>query len=296
LDILTKISVIVLVVLILLAVPVFINASLHGPKFKEDYEREQATSRLYQQAAEDARLNLQRAVQELQSARTRADQIAARRDEQIRQLKAELEQERLKGTQLGAKLTTISSEIVEINASLRQYIERAKQFSDRIAEQQQTIDQLTDENMALSRELNQQKAAYERVQQVTRNLREQISEYKETIQDMGRQMEALRGGAAPSAVAGVPERARPRPEVEGEPAVSGMITAVMPDKNLASINIGSANGVKKGMRMIISRGAQLVGYLRVEDVYTSQAAGIIVEKQMTPQQGDRVATRSRVLE
>jgi len=292
LDILTKICVVILVVLILLAVPVFINGAIVGPKYKTLYETEQIASKLHQQAARDAELAYQRVFQDLQAAKQRAIDIAADRDEKIRQLSAQLEEERLKGTELGGKLNSISSEIVEINASLKQYIERAKLFSERIAQQQEQIDKLTSENIDLYNQLKTKTADYERVQQIAKGLREQISEYKQTIADLGKQIEALKAGTAGplrESMAAVP------PSLGSEAAISGTITAVDVDNNLASIDIGSANGVQPGMEMIISRGDRLVGYLRIEEVETNEAAGIIIEKQLTPMQGDSVATRARIL-
>ncbi|MCK4276458.1 MAG: hypothetical protein KAX78_08090, partial [Phycisphaerae bacterium] len=148
-DILTKICVVVLVVLILLAVPVFINGAVVGPRYKVWYQQEQTKSRMYAQAAKEAELGCQRVFQELQTEEKRADDIAAERDEKVQELKAQLDAERLNSAELGGKLTSINMQIVDLSASYRQYIERAKLFSERLAAQQKTIDKLTTENMDL---------------------------------------------------------------------------------------------------------------------------------------------------
>ncbi len=289
-DILTKICVVVLVVLILLAVPVFINGAVVGPRYKVWYQQEQTKSKMYAQAAKEAELGCQRVFQELQAEEKRADDIAAERDEKVQELKAQLDAERLNSAELGGKLTSINMQIVDLSASYKQYIERAKLFSERLAAQQKTIDKLTTENMALYNQVKQKTADYERFEQIVKGLHEEISEYKELIADMGRTIEALKVGGG-----GVMRTPGEAPVFGSDIRISGTIDGVDVANNIASINIGSAKGVRKGMEMIISRGDRLVGVLRIEQVTLNQAAGIIIDKRMDPRQGDKANTRARML-
>ena len=289
-DILTKICVVVLVVLILLAVPVFINGAVVGPRYKVWYQQEQTKSKMYAQAAKEAELGCQRVFQELQAEEKRADDIAAERDEKVQELKAQLDAERLNSAELGGKLTSINMQIVDLSASYKQYIERAKLFSERLAAQQGTIDKLTTENMALYNQVKQKTADYERFEQIVKGLHEEISEYKELIADMGRTIEALKAGGG-----GVMRTPGEAPVFGSDIRISGTIDGVDVANNIASINIGSAKGVRKGMEMIISRGDRLVGVLRIEQVTLNQAAGIIIDKRMDPRQGDKADTRARML-
>lgn len=289
-DILTKICVVVLVVLILLAVPVFINGAVVGPRYKVWYQQEQTKSKMYAQAAKEAELGCQRVFQELQAEEKRADDIAAERDEKVQELKAQLDAERLNSAELGGKLTSINMQIVDLSASYKQYIERAKLFSERLAAQQGTIDKLTTENMALYNQVKQKTADYERFEQIVKGLHEEISEYKELIADMGRTIEALKVGGG-----GVMRTPGEAPVFGSDIRISGTIDGVDVANNIASINIGSAKGIRKGMEMIISRGDRLVGVLRIEQVTLNQAAGIIIDKRMDPRQGDKADTRARML-
>lgn len=289
-DILTKICVVVLVVLILLAVPVFINGAVVGPRYKVWYQQEQTKSKMYAQAAKEAELGCQRVFQELQAEEKRADDIAAERDEKVQELKAQLDAERLNSAELGGKLTSINMQIVDLSASYKQYIERAKLFSERLAAQQKTIDKLTTENMALYNQVKQKTADYERFEQIVKGLHEEISEYKELIADMGRTIEALKVGGG-----GVMRTPGEAPVFGSDIRISGTIDGVDVANNIASINIGSAKGIRKGMEMIISRGDRLVGVLRIEQVTLNQAAGIIIDKRMDPRQGDKADTRARML-
>lgn len=72
--------------------------------------------------------------------------------------------------------------------------------------------------------------------------------------------------------------------------IEARVTAVDIKENAASINVGSASGVKKGMQFFLSRGDQLVGVLRVLSVDSNSSAGLLSDIQMTPQAGDKAGT------
>ena len=60
---------------------------------------------------------------------------------------------------------------------------------------------------------------------------------------------------------------------------------------MASINIGSAKGIKKGMRLIVFREDNFVAHLQIELVDLNNAAGVIVNKRLEPRKTDKVKTR-----
>jgi hypothetical protein len=71
--------------------------------------------------------------------------------------------------------------------------------------------------------------------------------------------------------------------------ITGTVTEV--NSNLVSINVGTAQGLKVGMQLIVSRGDKFVGYLKIEEIRVNEAAGIIVNRVLAPLQGDKVASR-----
>jgi hypothetical protein len=73
------------------------------------------------------------------------------------------------------------------------------------------------------------------------------------------------------------------------PKVEGSITAVK--GNLASLNIGEASGVKKGMRFIIYRGPDFVANLDIAHVDAASSAGVVVDAQREVKQGDKATTK-----
>jgi len=88
--------------------------------------------------------------------------------------------------------------------------------------------------------------------------------------------------------AGANEKASAATETESAPII-GQVTDVR--VSLASISIGSAQGVKDGMEFIIYRNSQFLGKLRVNKVLPDQAAGELLQRQGNIQAGDKVTDK-----
>jgi len=72
------------------------------------------------------------------------------------------------------------------------------------------------------------------------------------------------------------------PAARGEAA----ITAVRGD--LAAINRGAVDGIRRGMELIVWRGKTFIARLRIAEVGTATAAGILMDRKLAPRVGDRV--------
>jgi hypothetical protein len=74
--------------------------------------------------------------------------------------------------------------------------------------------------------------------------------------------------------------------------LKGLITAIDAKNSLAEISIGTAHGVKEGMRFFVTRGDQFICEIYVFYVDAEKAVGIIEPDRMTypPKVGDQIAT------
>jgi hypothetical protein len=94
-----------------------------------------------------------------------------------------------------------------------------------------------------------------------------------------------------------PIAAKPKPKPKptaAQPVVTqkrilGKITAIR--QMMLLIDVGSKDGLEKGMRLIVFRGDRFVGYLRVDEVAETESAGTLVRTVMNPQVGDNVIDR-----
>jgi len=86
------------------------------------------------------------------------------------------------------------------------------------------------------------------------------------------------------------EIARPVPVIAEKIALKGLITGVDTKNKMASISIGTADGVKEGMKFHVTRGDKFVCDLLIIDTDTEEAVGAMELVQEQPKAGDTVTT------
>jgi predicted nucleic acid-binding Zn-ribbon protein len=275
LHILTKISVVVLVVLVLLAVPVFVTKAVVDQNYRTRAEELAQTSQITAAELQRSQLALRQLNEELQGVRqTAANQVDAqqRMVTTLRGINATLQAEnRLKTEAIQGLETSLQGLQTNYEANLAQ----TTQLRGFLDDARKQITTLNTEIDALSSDLKEAQARGDRLEALARARQEQVQELTEQIEDLQGQL-AAGGGAA--------EGTEAAPTIEG--TVTGSVTAVRGD--YASINLGSAKGIKEGMRLTIYRGGELVSNLRVDEVELQQAAGVIVDRRLDPMQGDKV--------
>lgn len=77
----------------------------------------------------------------------------------------------------------------------------------------------------------------------------------------------------------------------GEPiALKGLVTGIDTKNSLATISMGSADGVKEGMKFHVTRGDQYICDILITDVDMDKAVGVLELVQQKPKVGDKVST------
>jgi septal ring factor EnvC (AmiA/AmiB activator) len=84
--------------------------------------------------------------------------------------------------------------------------------------------------------------------------------------------------------------ARPAPVIAKDIALKGLVSAVDLKNKMASISIGSADGVKDGMKFHVTRGDKFICDILIIDTDTEEAVGALELMQEQPKAGDTVST------
>lgn len=276
---LTKICVVVLVVLVLFACPIFIQHALTGPNWRQAYLNEQARRKLADAKArneelaagvwrnlyrdekrknEDLTMQIQSEAEAKRAVIARLSQVLAEREATIREL------------------TTIKA---GLQNALNQGMTLNKAQGDELGKQRRDNITLADQ---LRRTMDKNHELLSDVELLTRTgqvLKTQVAEREREIKDLRLEYQRLKQLAA-TVVA-------KKPPVIG-PKVEGSVTAVRSD--IASLNVGSASGVKKGMEFILYRETEFVAHLQIEYVDTTTCSGIIVDAQRDVKVGDKAST------
>lgn len=274
-NILTKIAVVFLLVLVLVASAVFINMTVVAPNWKVQYEQMKLRADLN---AQDARL------QKLHALRLDQDRRAVEKTRD--DLQAELAKIKQDKMPSAAEILAqqLKGQIEELSTSYKQAVTNNQAMADRnqtlvaqLEEKRKQIDGLQKEVAGARVEMDQTRGKLEREERVVRALQRQLQDRDERIAELERGMERGPAGAPGTAAAAT---AAPTGKVEGT------ITAIKGD--LASINIGSAQGVRNGNKLYVYRDARFVGYIQIREVDDAEASGIVVDRQLDPLPGDKV--------
>jgi len=103
----------------------------------------------------------------------------------------------------------------------------------------------------------------------------------------------LPAGKLPAPVVTVtPEKdiARPAPVTARDIGLKGLVTAVDLKNKMASISIGTADGVKEGMKFHVIRGDKFICDILIIDTDAEEAVGALELMQEQPRAGDTVST------
>ena len=95
---------------------------------------------------------------------------------------------------------------------------------------------------------------------------------------------------APVPVTPREDKVRPAVPVGEDIGLQGLVTAVDLKNSMASISIGTADGVKEGMKFHVTRGDEFLCDILIIDTDTEESVGILDLVQKQPRVGDNVST------
>jgi Tfp pilus assembly protein FimV len=282
---LTKIAIVVMVVLMLIATAIFVSLTTTQANYKTAYQREKERAQIAAQTARDMSIAAAKSTQAAQ-ARIEANTEALN---DLRRTNAELSSkvQKLDGdiAEMEADVSQKDTQIDRLSTSLQSEIETRKTLTDNLNDVTKNLKDATEAVTKLKATIARQETDIEGLTQMNKIRIENIRQLREELAARDKLIDDLRSGTGVVAT-----------DAAGEPMVDdttekvlGQITAI--EDGVASIDIGKANGVDKGMRLIVYRGSNFVGYLNVSNVTTTQAAGLITLSEMAPQVGDSVTNK-----
>jgi restriction endonuclease len=268
-----------LVVTSLVASVIFINLATTQANWRMGYEQKNVN--LGNLQADYAATMSEKAILAEQVAKLNQGQTET--EKQLRMsldaCKRENSQLTLANTQLETQLTNISTQIATLAKTYDGTLDHNKQLTSNLTAAWEKLNEKQEQVATMSDALKEEQA---RATRLAANL--QVS--SQTVMELKRMIAQLNDKLA------TVEATTPTTEddqiVVADRQIMGTVTAV--SDNLASINVGTAHGVKQGMKLIVYRGDQFVGTLKVEEVRPNEAAGILMNQRLAPMQGDRVTS------
>lgn len=233
-------------------------------------------------------------------------------DERNRALLKELAEANERKTELEAMHRKLSGLVVRQHEELRQRKMRQVSLEKALTELSSRVERLEGELALTRQKLSARDAQLADLEgqvntqdrQLAKRRRElavreqQLSRKERELELKEQRIESLQRSAMAAAEAeSVEEPARPvkpalieplAPRGAGQP-MTGKVTAVK--DMVVVVDLGSEQGLKRGMRLIVYREAKLVGLLNVDEVGPGESACTFTRKLAEPRVGDRVIDR-----
>lgn len=248
--------------------------------------------------------------------RTDKDSLSKKAKNLTKQVNEKIEQKKLLEDKLSSEIASLKAEIGKLQADLdnaerekavllqkvNNWTSIVQDFRETNDDQgrllEETLDQLKKvqaEQIKDHKELNETTAALVEKMAIIETLEaraKRLIEEKTELQNrLDRFLQPL-GKVAAVPVPITPEKAvaRPaKPAVE-DIALQGLVTAVDLKNSMASISIGTADGVKEGMKFHVIRGDEFICDILIIDIDAEEAVGILELVQKQPKVGDNVST------
>lgn len=264
-----------------------------------------ANAENYSQQSEQYRVRLQAAEQNKRSAEQRERQAKTKYEEAEKTLNEQIAALKIDISDLEAKLNAAEREKANLlqkatdMASLAETDSQTALQQTKLYEQaKKELEKIRAEQIKQTKELKEttatlieKMAIITTLQQQRRRLTEEKTELQNKLDQFLRQYGKVL--APPTPVTEVKAKARPAPAarpVTKEIGLKGVVTGVDAKNRLAEISIGSANGVKEGMKFHVIRGQEFICDIMIDYVEPERSVGWLELVQKQPKAGDIVAT------
>jgi len=157
------------------------------------------------------------------------------------------------------------------------------------------LNKVQTEQISQRKELNETTAALVEKMAIIETLQAENKRIQEEKTELQNRLDKFLQPIGKTAAAAVPvtpreEAARPATTEARDIALQGLVTAVDLKNSMATISIGTADGVKEGMRFHVTRGNEFLCDILIIDADTKEAVGALELVQQQPNVGDTVST------
>jgi len=287
LSTLTKVLIVLQVVVALVLCGLVVTYVATADNYKQMYDTQSSRARLADQQREKAEQDLEQIKTDRAQETAGLNKKIAELNDRISDLGNNLGNLERDKTRLNETVTTMASTIEAANLNAKKQTELAQKAQEQLdalrSEQVKKDGQLKEINDALVEKMVVISTQTEQIKRLTEERTELQAKLEQALRQYGK-------------VVVPPVPAQPQPVVKQPgPAVKdlnlrGTVTRVDLEAGLAEISIGSADGVRQGMELYVTRGDQFMCNILILDVQAERAVGVLKLIQQSPGPGDVVTT------
>jgi chromosome segregation ATPase len=239
--------------------------------------------------------------QEKQSLTNQLKEKIQQKDDLEKSLDSQLASLKTKADDLQAKITGVEREKAELLERVNSWASITKDFqattdkqTQLLATAQDDVKKLKAEEIKLSKELDQASSAVVEKNALIESAEAEKRRLIEEKADLQNRLDKLaQGGRVPAAGGPVTQekgKAMPAQATSETVNLKAQIVEVDAKNSLATVSIGSADGVKEGMKFHVTRGDEFICDVLIVNVDTERAVGVLELVQQSPKVGDNAST------
>jgi len=248
--------------------------------------------------------------------KTDKDSLSKKVEDLTKQVNENIEQKKQVENKLSSEITSLKAEKGELQTNLdnaerekaallqkvNSWTSITKDFYQTNDKQGQllknTLEELNKvqtEQVSQRKELDETTKALEEKMAIIETLQAENKRIQEEKTELQNRLDKFLQPIGKTAAAAVPvtpreEASRPATTEARDIALQGLVTAVDLKNSMATISIGTADGVKEGMRFHVTRGNEFLCDILIIDADTKEAVGVLELVQQQPNVGDTVST------
>lgn len=284
---LTKVLIVLLTISAIFLCGIVVTYVANADNFKQKYTKLVSERDALEEKAEGLTTQLNEKVQQ-------KDELEKSLNNQIASLKT-------KADEIAAKLNEAERQKAELIEKTNNFATVTKAFSETSEKQTQTLNaaleevkQLKAAQIKLSKELDDTSTALLEKNAIISSLETEKRRLTEEKADLGTRLDKLlqSGGkvAAGSPVTQEQGPARAASSQTSSIGLKGLVNQIDLKNSLATVSLGSADGVREGMKFHVTRGDQFICDILIIDVDTDKAVGTLDLVQQQPKVGDNAST------
>jgi DNA repair exonuclease SbcCD ATPase subunit len=291
LSTLTKVLIVLLTVASIFLCGIVVTYVANADNYKQKYDDLIDEYQSAKQNEDNAKTQLNNTIEQKDRDAEKLGEQIASLEEQISKLKIELKTAEGERDDANRKVNNWAAIVMDFSKTMENYEKLVKNaLAERDLKEAELIKQdkeLKDTTAALMENM----AIVKQLQEESKRLLEEKTELQNKLDQYLRQYgKAI---AEPMPVTAIQEAVRLAPSTK-DIDLSGSITEVDLESLLAEISIGTADGVKEGMRFHLTRGDKFICDIVILDVWPERAVGWIEllqdQPQNQPQVNDKVST------
>ena len=285
---LTKILIVLLTVSAIFLCGIVVTYIANANNYKEKYTKLSSDRAALEQEKESLNNQLKEKIQQ--------------KDDLEKSLSSQVASLKTKDDDLQTKITGIEREKAELLERVNSWASITKDFQATTDKQtqllstaQEDVKQLKADQIKLSKELEQTSAAVVEKNALIDAAEAEKRRLIEEKADLQNRLDKIvqTGGNVPAAGAPVTQekgKAMPSQPANETINLKAQISEVDAKNSLATISIGSADGVKEGMKFHVTRSDEFICDVLIVNVDTEKAVGVLELVQQPPKVGDNAST------